>query len=160
MRKKVIEDLNLLDTKSIPNSTTPNANNHATTSPCSKRKRLEPSSLTEQEQIALAIGNSLREVNSTEADKSENSFGEEDDSDSDFDNFDDESSNQSYVKSQTSQAVSEHSNSIAEHKIESNECNECDTNDIESTSNAIESFEHYLGDESGMWFFFCCFILY
>lgn len=155
VRKKVIEDLDLIDTKSIPNSTTPNTNNHATTSPCCKRKRLEPSSLTEQEQIALAIGNSLREVNSTEADKSENSFGEEDDSESDFDNFDDESSNQSYVKSQTSQAVSEHSNSIAEHKIESNECNECnecDTNDIESTSNAIETFENYLGDESGMCF--------
>lgn len=31
-------------------------NNHATASPNAKRKRLEPSSLTEQEQIEIAIG--------------------------------------------------------------------------------------------------------
>lgn len=37
-------------------ATNPTANNHETSSPCAKRKRVEPSSLSEQEQIALAIG--------------------------------------------------------------------------------------------------------
>lgn len=39
-----------------PTKPTNSTNNHATASPNAKRKRLEPSSLTEQEQIEMAIG--------------------------------------------------------------------------------------------------------
>lgn len=41
-------------TSTTTNSTT--NNHHVTSSPCAKRKRVEPSSLSEQEQIELAIG--------------------------------------------------------------------------------------------------------
>lgn len=47
-------DEKLFEIKTTTNSTS--ANNHVTSSPCAKRKRVEPSSLSEQEQIALAIG--------------------------------------------------------------------------------------------------------
>lgn len=39
-----------------PTKSSNSTNNHATASPNAKRKRLEPSSLTEQEQIEIAIG--------------------------------------------------------------------------------------------------------
>lgn len=52
-------DEKLFETKITTNSTTMSSsttNNHVTSSPCAKRKRVEPSSLSEQEQIELAIG--------------------------------------------------------------------------------------------------------
>lgn len=98
----------------------------------------------------MAIGNSLREVNSAE-DKSD-SYGEEDDDDeSDFDNYDDEeSSNQSYVKSQTPQNPSIKSIPIETNEIEPEIETEHIENGIESIEDAVESYESYLGDESGM----------
>ncbi|XP_055309682.1 UBX domain-containing protein 7 isoform X2 [Sitodiplosis mosellana] len=122
-------------------------NNHATASPCAKRKRLEPSSLTEQEQIEIAIAHSLREVSAAEDDNKSESFGEPSD-ESDFD-FDDESSNQSYVKSQTSQTVSEKSNTF-DNKITEPDCDSKVDEPIASTTKAetVETYDNYLGDES------------
>lgn len=45
-----------VDEKYFEIKSTNSKNNHVTSSPCAKRKRVEPSSLSEQEQIALAIG--------------------------------------------------------------------------------------------------------
>lgn len=126
------------------------SNIHLTTSPRVKRKRLEPSTLSEQEQIALAIGNSLREVNSAE-DKSDScgDNDDDDDDDSDFDNYDDESSNQSFVKSHTFKNIIEKSRSSENFSILESEINK---NGIatETTENSIDSYENYLGDKSGL----------
>lgn len=45
-----------LDEKYFDAKSSKTSNNHVTASPSAKRKRVEPSSLSEQEQIALAIG--------------------------------------------------------------------------------------------------------
>lgn len=122
--------------------------------PNAKRKRVEPSSLSEQEQIALAIGNSLREMSTANDDNQEidSSADDDDDDASDYENFDDESSSQSFAKGPLSQTVSEHSNSNAASR---SEIVECDTNIIESTSDITESYENYLGDQNGMYFIRC-----
>lgn len=117
---------------------------------------------------------SLREVNATEDDNKSDSFGEPSSDESDFD-FDDESSNQSFVKSQTSQTVSEKSNTfdnkLAEQEcdskveepvssaVESNtvESNTIESNTVESDtvesntveSSIVETYDSYLGDETG-----------
>ncbi|XP_031631535.1 UBX domain-containing protein 7-like [Contarinia nasturtii] len=134
------------DEKYFETKTTNSTNNHATASPNPKRKRLEPSSLTEQEQIELAIAHSLREVNAAEDDNKSDSFGEPSSDESDFD-FDDESSNQSYVKSQTSQTVSEKSNTF-DNKIAEQECDSKVGEATPSTAPNIETYDNYLGDEN------------
>lgn len=144
----LVEDFDNFNSKSSPDS-----NNHQA-SPQPKKKRLEPSSLSEQEQIALAIGNSLREVTAGE-DKDNDSFGEDDeDGDSDFENYDDESSNQSYVKSQTSQNAFDTKLHVVSENNEA-ECEPPKANDVASTANTIETYESYLGDENGR----CCGLL-
>lgn len=143
-----MEDFDTFNTKSTQDS-----NNHQSllASPQPKRKRLEPSSLSEQEQIALAIGNSLREV-TAEEDKDNDSFGEDDeDGDSDFGNYDDESSNQSFVKSQTSQNAFDTKLHVVSENNEA-ECEPPKANDIASTIKTIETYESYLGDANGR----CC----
>ncbi|XP_031634968.1 uncharacterized protein LOC116348194, partial [Contarinia nasturtii] len=87
--------VSIVDEKYFEIKTTNSTKNHATASPNPKRKRLEPSSLTEQEQIELAIAHSLREVNATKDDNKSDSFGEPSSDEVDFD-FDDESSNKSF----------------------------------------------------------------
>lgn len=122
--------------------------------PNAKRKRVEPSSLSEQEQIALAIGNSLREISAGNDDNQEidSSADDGDDDESDYENFDDESSSQSFAKGPLSQATSDHSNSNTASR---SEVVECDTNIIESTTDITESYESYLGDANGMYFIRC-----
>lgn len=142
-----MEDFDNFNSKSSQDS-----NNHQSllSSPQPKKKRLEPSSLSEQEQIALAIGNSLREVTAGE-DKDNDSFGEDDeDGDSDFENYDDESSNQSFVKSQTSQNAFDTKLHVVSENNEA-ECEPPKVNDIVSTTKSIETYEHYLGDVNGRW---------
>lgn len=136
-----------------PIKTSNSTNNHATSSPNAKRKRLEPSSLTEQEQIEIAIAHSLREVNAAEDDNKSDSFGEPSD-ESDFD-FDDESSNQSYVKSQTSQTVSEKSSNTFDNKLAEPDCDSKVDEPIASTTKVetVDTYDNYLGDESGKYFF-------
>lgn len=110
----------------------------------SKRRKIamEPSSLSEQEQIALAIGNSLREVGSNggnggadgSGDDASDLTDEDDDADFDFGSYsDDERSTQS------SAAKEPHSL----HKVE---------NIVEEKSKlttAADTYECYLGDENG-----------
>lgn len=119
-----------------PSSST---NSSALEGPSVKRKRVEPSSLSEQEQIALAIANSVREINDDNNDESSL-----DEDDSDFENFDDESSSQSFAKTPTSLVTSAVANSNNGVK---SEVVECDTNNIGSTTD--ESYEDYLGDDNG-----------
>lgn len=137
--EKYFETTKTATSTSATNST---ANNHVTSSPCAKRKRVEPSSLSEEDQIKLAIGtfkkkkqkivnfasgfkfecdfnashffqlaHSLKEVSSAEDGNKSDSFEEPSSDESEFD-FDDDTSNQSFVKSQTSQTVSEKSNTF------------------------------------------------
>lgn len=116
--------------------------------PSAKRKRVEPSSLSEQEQIALAIGNSLRDMDTDDDDNHDDDSLDNVDEDSDYEDFDDESSSQSFAKAPSSQATSEHSNSnIGGAK---SEIVECDTNNIGSTTDIADSYENYLGDETGV----------
>lgn len=98
--------------------------------------------MSEQEQIALAIGNSLREIKTANDDNDDDSSLDEDDSD--YENFDDESSNQSFAKPPMSQVTSAASNF---NNGAMSEIVECDTNNIGSTTD--ESYEDYLGDENG-----------
>lgn len=97
---------------------------------------------------------SLKEVNSAEEGNKSDSFEEPSSDESDFD-FDDESSNQSYVKSQTSQTISEKSNTF-DNKIADQECDSKVTLPIieESTIeepivSSAETYDSYLGDETG-----------
>lgn len=180
-----------LDEKYFEAKSSNSTNNHLTTSPSAKRKRLEPSSLSEQEQIALAIGkcntnqwicqlievklflldknrivillcvtaHSLRETSAAEDDNKSDSFGEPTSDESDFD-FDDESSNQSIVKSQTSQTVSEKSNTF-DNKLTEQECDSkvdepvstaVESSAVESSSvesSTVETYDSYLGNETG-----------
>lgn len=94
------------------------------------------------------LAHSLREVNAAEDDNKSDSFGEPSD-ESDFD-FDDESSNQSFVKSQTSQTVSEKSNTF-DNKITEADCDSKVDEPIASTTkvDTLETYDNYLGDESG-----------
>lgn len=109
---------------------------------------MEPSSLSEQEQIALAISNSLRAFSNDDDNHDDDSLDNVDE-DSDYEDFDDESSSQSFAKGPSSQATSEHSNSnIGASK---SEIVECDTNNIGSTTDIADSYENYLGDESGLY---------
>lgn len=91
-------------------------------------------------------------MNAAEDGNKSDSFEEPSSDESDFD-FDDESSNQSYVKSQTSQTVSEKS---IENKIADQECDSKVTLPIieESTTeepivSSAETYDSYLGDETG-----------
>lgn len=145
MDEILVEDFDNLNSKSSQNSSNQQG---LLSSPQSKKKRLEPSSLSEQEQIALAIGNSLREVMAGK-NKDSDSFGEDDeDGDSDFENYDDESSNQSFVKSQTSQNAFDTKLHVVR-EINEAECEPMKTNDIASTIKTIERYESYLGDDNG-----------
>lgn len=158
-------------------SSTATTNNHVTSSPCAKRKRVEPSSLSEQEQIELAIAHSLKEVSSAEDGNKSDSF-EEPSSDDGFD-FDDDTSNQSFVKSQTSQTVSEKSNTFdnkmasgvatasvstvttttntttsaddlndADADADDSDSKEFDAKLAEPCVSTVETYDNYLGDES------------
>lgn len=96
----------------------------------------------------------MKEVNSTEDDNKSDSFEEPSSDESDFD-FDDESSNQSLVKSQTSQTVSEKSNTF-DNKIAEQECESkviepaVDEAFIdEPIASSVETYDNYLGDETG-----------
>lgn len=128
------------------------ASNSHSEVPSAKRKRMEPSSLSEQEQIALAISNSLRAASNDDDNHDDDSLDNVDE-DSDYEDFDDESSSQSFAKGPSSQATSEHSNSnIGASK---SEIVECDTNNIGSTTDIADSYENYLGDESGLYSSIC-----
>lgn len=126
------------------------SSNHVATPPRAKRKclELEPSSLSEQEQIALAIGNSLREINSNGGNRSEHSYGEDDDDNDDensdaFDpSSDDEFSNQSY-KSNTLSSKDQQVTSAVDDKRDNEE------EEQKVVTNTPESYESHLGDESG-----------
>lgn len=100
----------------------------------------------------MAIAHSLREVNAAEDDNKSDSFGEPSD-ESDFD-FDDESSNQSYVKSQTSQTVSEKSSNTIDNKLTEPDCDSKVDEPIASTTKVetMDTYDNYLGDESGKFF--------
>lgn len=107
-----------------------------------KRRKLaiEPSSLSEQEQIALAIGNSLREVVSNSGDAGQSGddvseiSDEDDDVDFDFGSYsDDERSTHSSV------AKEPQSQPIADDVVE---------NKSKPTDDA-DTYECYLGDENG-----------
>lgn len=96
---------------------------------------------------------SLQEVSSTEDGNKSDSFDEPSSDESDFD-FDDESSNQSFVKSQTSQTVSEKSNPFDNRIDEQNQ--ECDSKPVadepiadELVASTVETYDNYLGDETG-----------
>lgn len=105
--------------------------------------------------IELIISaHSLKEVNTTEDDNKSDSFEEPSSEESDFD-FDDESSNQSFVKSQTSQTVSEKSNTF-DNKITEPECDSKVNEPIveepiidEPIVSTVETYDSYLGDETG-----------
>lgn len=103
---------------------------------------MEPSSLSEQEQIALAIGNSLREVGSNGGnggadgsnDEASDLTDEDDDADFDFGSYsDDERSTQS------SAAKEPHSLPKVENVVE----------EKSKSSTAADTYECYLGDENG-----------
>lgn len=95
---------------------------------------------------------SLREVSAAEDDNKSDSFGEPSSDESDFD-FDDESSNQSFVKSQTSQTVSEKSNTF-DNKIAEQECDSKVDEPVSSAveSSTVETYDSYLGNETGTHF--------
>lgn len=110
----------------------------------SKRRKLamEPSSLSEQEQIALAIGNSLREVVSNgggtgtgeSGDDASDVSDEDDDADFDFGSYsDDERSTQSSV------AKEPRSQNKVEDVVE----------DKSNPATDADTYECYLGDENG-----------
>lgn len=93
-------------------------------------------------------------MSSTEDGNKSDSFDEPSSDESDFD-FEDESSNQSYVKSQTSQTVSEKSNTFDNRIDEQNQ--ECDSKPVadepiadEPVASTVETYDNYLGDETGM----------
>lgn len=95
-------------------------------------------------------------MNSAEDGNKSDSFEEPSSDESDFD-FDDESSNQSYVKSQTSQTVSEKSNTF-DNRIAEPECDsKVSLSVIEETTvddtivSSAETYDSYLGDETGMY---------
>lgn len=52
-------EISSVDDKYFETKSSNSTNNHVTASPSAKRKRVEPSSLSEQEQIELAIGKSI-----------------------------------------------------------------------------------------------------
>lgn len=86
-------------------------------------------------------------MNSTEDDNKSDSFEEPSSDESDFD-FDDESSNQSYMKSQTpqtSQALPEKAVTFDNKVIQQ----ECDSRTEECISTSVETYDNYLGDETG-----------
>lgn len=102
------------------------------------------------------LAHSLRELNPTEDDNKSESFGEPSSDESDFD-FEDESSNQSYVKSQTSQSISEKSNTF-DNKIVEQECDLKVDEPIACTTitpspskedTQLETYDNYLGDVNG-----------
>lgn len=128
----------------------------------------------------------MKEVSSAEDGNKSDSFEEPSSDESEFD-FDDDTSNQSFVKSQTSQTVSEKSNTF-DTKIDAaaaasvaasvatvttttstntvtadadaakaavvvaddDEGKECDSKFDEPCVTTIETYDNYLGDESGM----------
>lgn len=128
------------------------------------------------------LAHSLKEVSSAEDGNKSDSFEEPSSDESEFD-FDDDTSNQSFVKSQTSQTVSEKSNTFdnkiaatvtttsttttttttAADEIASTTAvatevivaaeddeNECDSKFIEPCAvSTVETYDNYLGDESG-----------
>lgn len=109
-------------------------------------------------------------MNSTEDGNKSDSFEEPSSDESDFD-FDDDTSNQSFVKSQTSQTVSEKSNNF-DNKVAVNAAvasaiivnstdtvtddvaaddsvQECNSKFDEPCVSTVETYDNYLGDESG-----------
>lgn len=115
-------------------------------SPVKNKRRkmaMEPSSLSEQEQIALAIGNSLREIRSNGAggggvsgDDASDLTDDEEDADFDFGSYSDDerSTNSSMAKDSQSQA-----------KVDEGADEKC-----KPTTNEANTHECYLGDENGM----------
>lgn len=108
---------------------------------CKRRKlAMEPSSLSEQEQIALAIGNSLREVVSNSGDAGQSGddvseiSDEDDDADFDFGSYSDDerSTHSSVAKEPQSQPIAE---DVVEKKCK-------------PIADA-DTYECYLGDENG-----------
>lgn len=125
-----------------------------------------------------STAHSLKEVSSAEDGNKSDSFEEPSSDESEFD-FDDDTSNQSFVKSQTSQTVSEKSNTF-DNKIaaatsaltvtttttitpddittatevivtaDDDKEKECDSKFIEPCVSTVETYDNYLGDESGM----------
>lgn len=124
-----------------------------------------------------STAHSLKEVSSAEDGNKSDSFEEPSSDESEFD-FDDDTSNQSFVKSQTSQTVSEKSNTF-DNKIaaatsaltvttttitpddittatevivaaDDDTEKECDSKFIEPCVSTVETYDNYLGDESGM----------
>lgn len=99
-------------------------------------------------------------MNSTEDGNKSDSFEEPSSDESDFD-FDDDTSNQSFVKSQTSQTVSEKSNNFASAIIVNStdtvtddvaaddSVQECNSKFDEPCVSTVETYDNYLGDESG-----------
>lgn len=117
----------------------------ASDSPVKNKRRkvaMEPSSLSEQEQIALAIGNSLREVGSNGGNGGADGSGDEaseisdddDDGDFDFGYSDDERSTQS---------------SAAKEPQSQPKVDEIAIDEPSKTTAVADTYERYLGDDNG-----------
>lgn len=137
---KLIDDVEFINEKTATKST--DAGESIESPIKSKRRKLaiEPSSLSEEEQIELAIVNSMRETGMKKCESDSENDDELDEIDDDDD--DDFGDDFNYGRTQTTAKEPEPSRT---------DCN-ATTESPESTSQNSETYETYLGDQNGKFY--------